>query len=422
MTEATRPERGRRAAITDWLARGPFAIAASALQGGMNYFIVLFLSFTASLVATGEYRTYFSCYALLQLATMQESNKVFIRALVAEDRAATTAVILNRIAFGLGVFVLVALAWGIGSVTGHAIVPGYLVVIAGIVAVISPFDSYIGLFQARRRFQRLFVVEVVKYGGALATFVVLVQLGVPILHAVIVQLVVMGLCHLVYFTRYGGEWFDLRLVRERGWRLLRDPAAGQARTYSISNLFPASLEHVDKLLVGYVFGLQFLGIYTLAFSTGRFLYNTLKPAMYVYYRKFVDAMPPWSLMIRVSLAFTALGLVSAAALLLGIAYVPAMAKFETGKWVTVILFAGYGLGILHAVYSQAFSLNKDSVARDSLLAHLLSTGASLFLLTAALVSREPVALVLLALQYPLRDGLSTLLMARFRKRSEARAH
>ena len=413
--------RGRRAAVMDWLARGPFAIAASALQGGMNYFIVLFLTFTSSLVATGEYRTLFSFYSLLQLATMLESNKVFIRSVVAEDRAATTAIIVNRIAFGLGTFALMALLWTAGQLAGRPFLPGVVVLIAAITAIISPFDLYIGLFQARRRFQRLFVVEVVKYGLALLSFVVLVELGRPIVEAVIVQLLVLGLCHLVYFARYGREWLDLGLVRRRGWRLLGDPAPRQARTFSVGNMFPSSLESVDKLLVGWVFGLRFLGVYTLAYSTGRFLYNTLKPAMYVYYRKFVDAMPPWPLMIRVSLAFTALGAASAIVFLVLVAQVPALAKFEQGKWATVILFLGYGLGILSAIYSQAFSLNKDSVASDSLIANVLSTAASLFVLAAALHMREPLALVFLALQYPVRDGLSTLLMAALRRRSAAKA-
>jgi O-antigen/teichoic acid export membrane protein len=405
--------RGRRAAMMDWLARGPFAIAASALQGGMNYFIVLFLTFTASLVATGEYRTLFSYYALLQLASMLESNKVFIRAVVAEDRHATTAIIVNRMAFGAATFAVLALLWLAG------IVPGVVVAIAAITAIISPFDLYVGLFQARRRFQRLFVVEMVKYGAALASFVLLIELGRPIVEAVIVQLLVMGMCHLVYFTRYGAEWFDLGLVRRRGLGLLRETAPGQARLFSIGNMFPASLENIDKLLVGWVFGLHFLGIYTLAYSTGRFLYNTLKPAMYVYYRKFVDAMPPWPLMIRVSLAFTALGAVSAIIFIVLVAHVPALEKFEAGKWATVILFLGYGLGILSAIYSQAFSLNKDSVASDSLRANVLATAASLMVLGAALTMREPLALIFLALQYPIRDGLSTLLMATFRRRRSA---
>ena len=68
---------GRRR-LRDWAVRGPFAIGAAALQGGMNYAIILYLSFAHDLAATGAYRTVFSYYGLLSLASMFESNKVYI--------------------------------------------------------------------------------------------------------------------------------------------------------------------------------------------------------------------------------------------------------------------------------------------------------------------------------------------------------
>ena len=70
--------------------------------------------------------------------------------------------------------------------------------------------------------------------------------------------------------------------------------------------------------------------------------------------------------------------------------------------------------MLHALYAQAFALNHQSGAGQALKAHLLATMASLILLGCALASPPATALVLLALQYPLRDGLSVLLMAHYR--------
>lgn len=405
----------RRARARDWLARGPFAMAAAALQGSMNYAIVLYLSFGASLAATGAYRTLFSYYSLLALASMFESNKVFLRAAVDGDRDASTAVFANRVVFGFGAFVVVLAAWGLDRAVGGGWVPGVLVAIALISAVVYPFDSYIADLQAGRRFQRLFLVEIVKYGAALGSFVALFAGGAGVANAVLGQLIVLGLCNIGFFFLHSRARVAFRAIPGRWRAMLRSRAAGQARTYSFANMFPASLEHVDKLLVGQVFGLAFLGVYTLAYSTGRFLYNTLKPALYIYYRRFVDRMPGWAMLRRVSAGFTLFGLVCAAAFLAAVELVPEMARFREGRWVTVILFLGYGLGILHAVYSQAFSLNKESVAGHSFKAHALATAASVVLLVAALLSRPTVALVLLALQYPLRDGLSVLLMDRYRR-------
>jgi hypothetical protein len=409
--------RERRAAALDWLARGPFAMGAAALQGSMNYAIVLWLSFSAGLAETGAYRTLFSYYSLLALATMFESNKVFLRAAVDGDREAGTAVFANRLVFGFAAFLVVLAAWGIDRAVGGGCVPGVLVPIALISALVYPFDLYIADLQAGRRFQRLFLVEVAKYALALGTFVALFASGAGITGAVLGQLLVLGACNIAFFVIHSRRRVRFRSIPGRWGAMLRSPAAGQARTYSFANMFPASLEHLDKLLVGQVFGLAFLGVYTLAYSTGRFLYNTLKPALYIYYRRFVDRMPGWALLRRVSAAFTVLGLICAAAFLLLVEFVPGMARFGDGRWVTVILFLGYGLGILHAVYSQAFALNKESVAGHSFKAHALATVASAGFLVAALLSRPAVALVLLALQYPIRDGLSVLLMDRYRRRA-----
>ncbi|RVT39907.1 lipopolysaccharide biosynthesis protein [Sphingobium algorifonticola] len=413
--EAPRKRSGRRAAILDWLAKGPFAIAASTLQGGVNYFIVLFLSFGAGLAATGEYRTYFSYYSLFALASMMESNKVFIRSVVNDDTAAATGLFANRLLFSVGTVVVLAGIWAVGLLIEQPLLDPMILAIGLVGAVIYPFDFYIAELQARRRFRMLFVVESVKYGGALLVFILMVRTGFGIGAAVLAQLAFMGLCNISFFRLFSRRWVLFGEVWRRFGALIAGGPAHQARLYSFANIFPASLEHVDKLLVGWVFGLEFLGVYTLAYSTGRFLYNILKPAMYVYYRRFVDAMPGWPLLRRVSLIFTILGVGTSIIFLAAIAYVPQMAKFADGRWATVILFCSYGLGILHAVYSQAFALNKDSVASHSFRAHMRATAISLILLTVALGSPPMLALILLALQYPVRDGLSVLLMDRYRR-------
>lgn len=415
MTDTQRVSRPRRAAVLDWLAKGPFAIAASTLQGGMNYFIVLFLSFGPGLVATGEYRTLFSCYSLFALASMQETNKVFIRSVVSGDAEAATALFANRLLFCFGALAILILVWAGSRLAGFPLLTPTILAVAAVGAIIYPFDLYIAELQARRRFRMLFLVESVKYGGALLLFVLLVRAGMSVGGAVVAQLAFMGLCNAAFFTIFSRRWVRFGQIARRFFPLVASTPSHQARLYSFANMFPASLEHVDKLLVGWVFGLEFLGAYTLAYSTGRFLYNTLKPAMYVYYRRFVDAMPGWAILRRVSLVFTVFGVATAVAFLLAIWLLPQMAKFRGGQWATVILFCSYGIGILHAVYSQAFALNKDSVAGHAFRAHLLATMASLVLLGCALASPQGLALILLALQYPLRDGLSVFLMDRYRR-------
>ncbi|HEX8215896.1 MAG TPA: oligosaccharide flippase family protein [Allosphingosinicella sp.] len=416
MTDAGQqgPARKRRG-IGELLTKAPFAIIASSLQGFVNYFIVLYLTYDAGAADTGTYRALFSFYSLLGLASMFETNKVFIRSIVADDKEATTALFANRMLFSWGTLLLIGLVYGLSRAAGSESVPVSLLLIAGLSAIIYPLDSYLSFLQARGRFQLLFWFELVKYSAALATFLLMLRSGASIESAVLAQLAAMALCHVAYFSLIVREFVDFGATRRRFGAMIRSSAAGQARTYSVANIFPASLEHVDKLLVGWMFGLEFLGIYTLAYSTGRFLYNALKPALYVYYRRFVDRMPGPKLLRTVTIAFTIVGLVNAALFVAALAWIPEMEPFRSGAAATIILFLSYGTGILHAVYGQAFALNKDSEASHALRASILATAAAAILLCCALLSEPGVALVLLALQYPLRDVLSVWLMARLRR-------
>lgn len=422
MTAQEAPERRsrRRAAVGHFVRNAPFAIAASSLQGAVNYVIVVYLAYAASLHATGEYRTLFSCYSLIGLAAMYETNKVFIRSIVADDHEATTALFANRLVFTIGTFLIIAAAWGIARALGSDAVPDSILWIAAISTVIYPLDSYLSLMQARERFNLLFLSELVKYSLALGVFIGAMQWGFSVEQAMFGQLGAMALCHILYFSLVTRTFVDFGLVRRRLVAMLRSNPARQARLYSFANLVPASLEHIDKLLVGMVFGLEFLGVYTLAYSTGRFLYNTFKPALYIYYRRFVDKMPGWRLLRFVGAGFTLFGIANAIIFMLALAYIPAMHRFQSGAVTTVILFLAYGIGIVRAVYGQAFSLHKDSDARHALWASVQATMLSLVCLAAALLSSPPVALVLLALQYPIRDGLTVLLMSYYRERGYAR--
>ena len=301
--------RGRRRAIVlNFLAKGPFAIVASSLQGAVNYFIVVYLAYGESLADVGVFRTLFSYYALLGLASMFETNKVFIRSIVADDHDATTALFANRLLFSTAAFLVIALLYGVGVATGWNGVSPDLVLIAGLATIIYPLDSYLSLLQARGRFHLLFVTECVKYGLALGAFLLALGQGADVRTAVLAQLGAMALCHVVFFSMAVRTFIDFGQMRRRFVAMIRSAPARQARTYSFANLLPASLEHIDKLLVGWVFGLEFLGVYTLAYSTGRFLYNTLKPALYIYYRRFVDTMPGWKLLRAVAVLFTVIGI------------------------------------------------------------------------------------------------------------------
>lgn len=402
-----------------FVRNAPFAIAASALPGAVNFVITVYLAYAAGMAETGAYRILYSAYVLIGLAAMLETSKVFIRSIVANDHEATTALFANRLLFTLGAFVLVVLGYAIEKLIGSHLISGAVVAVAALSVIIYPLDSYQSLLQARGRFNLLFASELLKYALAFAAFIAAIELGFSVAQAVIAQLAMIALCHIAYFSLVARTFVDFSLVRSRFGAMVRSDPARQARIYSYATLAPGSLEHVDKFLVGWVFGLEFLGIYTLASTTGRFLYNTLKPALYIYYRRFVDRMPGWRLLRFMGAGFTLFGVANMIIFLLAIAYIPAMHRFESGAVATVILFLSYGIGIVRAIYGQAFTLNKDSDASHALSAAVQATLLSLILLGVALLTPPPVALALLALQYPVRDGLTVLLMNRYRVRARS---
>lgn len=410
---------GRRGKqIRHFVTNAPFAIAASSLPGAVNYFIVVYLAYQHSLADTGTYRTLFSFYALLGLASMMETNKVFIRSIVADDHEATTALFANRMLFSWTLFLIILGAYFCVPALGWGEIPLVYVLIAALATITYPFDSYLSLLQARSRFIVLFLSETIKYVLALGVFLLALHLGAEVQQAILFQLAAMALCHVFYFTLAGRHFIHVPSLKRKIFNLVRSNPARQARSYSLASIFPASLEHIDKIVVGLVFGLEVLGTYTLAYSTGRFVYNTIKPAMYIYYRRFVDKMPSNRVLIHVSVLFTLLGVVSAAIFIWAILTFPDMKQFESGSVATIILFLSYGVGILHALYSQAFFLNKDSNPSHALASSFQATAASLGFLGIALLLPPHIALIPLALQYPLRDGLSTWLMVRYRRQEK----
>lgn len=92
---------GRRAAL---LGQGFLAVTASSLPGAVNYLIVLVLTFYLSAEATGLYRTLFSYFALTNLVSLCESNKLYVRAEVDNDREGATAVWFGQALFGALLF------------------------------------------------------------------------------------------------------------------------------------------------------------------------------------------------------------------------------------------------------------------------------------------------------------------------------
>ena len=408
---------GKKEGLRRLIRHGPFAMAASSLPGAVNYVAILYLTYLSSATETGSYRLLFSWFALYGLASVFESNKVFIRSIAEGDKSSTVGLFVTRVIFSGAAFLITLALWAVGHAIHRPIVPGELVWIALIALFFYPANAYQSFYQVKSWFMLFFASELVKYGVALVVLLVMLHLGFPIVQAVLAQFVVMALFHLIFFGFSVGTFLDWQAIAS-GWKsMLFSPASREAQSLSLANFLPSTLEHVDKMVISAVFGLQTLGIYTLGFSTGRFIYNALKPALYIYYKRFVSRLPTQRLLWMLGIGFSAFGALLSIAFLAAVARIPALAPFRGTQMVTVILFLSYGIGMVDAVYLQAYSINKDTPSGHILVANTLASVACLALFGIAALLTGPVALALFALHYPLRHGLSVGIVSLLSRRA-----
>lgn len=397
------------------LRMGPLAIFASALPGGVNYFIILFLSFSQPVEETGVFRIMISIFAIANLLALSESQKIYIRAVAQEDRAAGAALFANQAAFALVLFAACATAIFLGSTLG-GIDFNYsepILVITGLSALYMPTQCYMAYFQSKRWFFGLAVAETFKYGAALSVFLLATTNGLETTTAVYAQLATMTAVNVVYFSMFSRRFIDFDLLWRRASALLGVRPAAEARMISFAVLAPGMLEHLDKFLLGAAHGVAAVGVYALGYSTGRFLYNILKPATYVFWRGYVDTMPTPRALALVCVGFSAFGAVAAAIFLALVEFVPAMETFRESRYVTVILFLSWGIALADAVYTQSYSINKDRSARDVLTANVVGALIAMPLIIAgAFVPAAGAAMIVFALYYPVRHLAIMIMLSR----------
>ena len=410
--------------ILYFISNAPLAIIASAFPGFANYAVILFLSAFYTMEDVGQYRLLFSYFAIFALLSWQESSKLNVRSVVADDRESSTALVILR---GYGVLIstlVVALIALVGVISHKEILPAGLLPVAVIACFIYPADLFVSYLQAQRRFSLLAGLTIIKYSASLLAFAAGMYATTSILIAVLAQLGVMALSNLYFFHRY--SWPTLIPARAGSLmnpkRLAKMPAVRESTTLSLANWLPSVLEHVDKMVIGYLFGLEVLGVYTLAFSTGRFVYNALKPAFYIYYRHFVSALPPRRILVAVLAAFTLFGMVLSGAFALGLHYVPFFEKFHGAEAVVFILFLSYGIGMVDAVYSQSYGINKEANSKHLLVANTAISLLCLGLFASCAFLSAGTAFIVCALHYPIRHAGTVLLLSLLRKRATATPH
>ncbi|WP_062207322.1 lipopolysaccharide biosynthesis protein [Aureimonas sp. AU12] len=414
-------KRGKAGVLRFFLRNGPLAIAASSLPGFVNYFIILYLTYRSSAAEVGDYRILMSFFALAGLVSVQESSKVVIRSTAMNDRDSYATIFLIRLVFSSAALVATLLVWALSDAIGWDFPPAGLIPIVLMSALFYPLDIFNSYFQAKRQFMTMSLVALAKYLMALVVFMVALWLGASAFQATLWQIASMVLFHLVFFANWIGRdvWESLRASFDVIGRLKSKPSR-ESIVLSIANLLPSSLEHVDKIVIGSVFGLEALGLYTLGFSTGRFIYNALKPALYIYYAQFVEKMPTVRMLWAVMVVFTLFGLALTGAFLWSVDNLAFMHKFQGTKLVTAIMFLSYGVAMVDAIYLQAYAINKDTNSNHLLVSNTISGFGCLLLFAAASQTTAYTAMIICSMHYPIRHGATVMIVSALRRREESR--
>jgi len=396
--------------ISYFIRNAPLTMFSTALPGAVNYGIILILSFFYRMEDVGIYRMLISGFALMGLVALQEGGKVFIRAHAENDSAALAALFMARF------YVCVAVCAVVCALALFSVVPWILVSVAFLILLICPCDLFTPILQSQKQFVSLAVAVGAKYTGSFFVFLIVMGQTHNASYAALALFITMALFNILYF--YLWVYPLLKGSIKNFWgikNIVRDKNSRDAFILSAANFLPSTLEHFDKLIIGFVFGLDVLGIYTLAFSTGRFIYNALKPAFYIYYRQFVDALPHARILVMIASFFTCIGVTMG--MVFHFVVVPLFPQFKAGEVVTLILFASYGVAMADALYCQSYSLYKKASSFLLLKTNTLISILCLLSFSLCFFVEPQTALVIAAAHFPLSHGGSIFLLSRYSRRA-----
>jgi hypothetical protein len=406
--------------ILYFLKNAPLAIITSALPGFVNYAAILFLTSQASFEEVGQYRLIMSYFSLMGLFSLMESNKIQVRAAASGETQITSMIFFSRFYGMLFCLLLAGLAFWYNSYTNGFNLAPSLLIVAFFAFLHYPTDLLISTFQAQKKFGLLAVLTFVKYLLSLTILIGFLMMGASVVVATFFQIAAMTLVNVIFFI----VWLGRQMLDTISWDLInpialvKSPQVKDAFTLSFAKILPSTLEHADKMIIGYLFGLETLGLYTLAFSTGRFIYNALKPAFYIYYRHYVDALPPRHLLNIVMVVFSVFGIFLSITFYACTLYLPAFAKFEGAETVVYIFFLSYGIAMVDAIYTQSYGINPQANTRHFLVANTVVSLLCYLLFASCTILSAHASMIVCALHYPLWHAGTIYMLYRMRIRGK----
>jgi O-antigen/teichoic acid export membrane protein len=393
------------------LKNAPLAMLAQTLPGFALYAATVLLSARGDLAAVGELRLYASILALTGILFLSEMGKFFVRHVVTGNLEEVAKLFAFRLCVATVLIAAALCAIVIGWATGTTRLIEFGVVCA-VSALFYPAAFFQALLTAEARFALLTRLTATTYVVSTTVLIGVLYSGGSALVAYVGFSAVNVAFGMLNTRRYAGP--ALTHLRPFRPRELFASDVRSAASLTAANALPTSLEHADKFLVGALFGLEALGLYTLGFSTGRLLYNGVKPVTVIYYRRMVEHRMGAGVTARLFAAGCVAGAVCAALLYAAYSQIPTLAFYAPAASIAFIIFAGYGLALANTAEVQSESLHRAGSLRTVVAAHTAGGLACYALFAVGSAFPAQLALPIFAAQFALRHAVSLLVIGRQR--------
>ena len=390
------------------LRNAPWALITSLCSGLSTYLILLILSHYYDLATSGGFRLLLSIVALLGLASLNDTGKILVKNLVMGVSGLVRPLLVNRLRWSvIGMIAGVAISAVMFSRNDELALP---VLIGSLLMPVSQSTRlFMQINQAKKQFRLNAGYNVLKFGSLVLVTLVLAYYGVSPTYTFICYFVLTALFH-IYFIAIQPETKEPPISDPK-------PYVSQSIKLSASGLLPVIAEHADKFLVSYFFGLEALGLYTIAVSTGRLMLNLVKPMLTIYFGSFVNQVLRVRTIVAIFIALTGIGV--GLALVVKYYYIYVLpAAYADGYMISAAILCGFGCYTIGVVSYYSAVLHRDSSIIVPTLTNIFTFSAMVIYWALVLVWGGSWTLILFGISYPLRELANLIFIkvieARFR--------
>ena len=382
------------------MKNAPWALITSLSKGLSTYVIIILLSQYYGLAPGGQFRLLLSIVGILSLFTLLDTNKVAMKYLVMGKRGIIRPLLINQMRWGL-----------IGTAAGVLTAATFyyrenelwssILVVAFLLPLTFPTRLHGQILQARKDFRKLAIWNVLKFGTLTLLAVATAYMQLDILLFFGGYFAVMTAFHVYYMAQFDEAY---------------ETPADDAQTYtkesvylSSTGLFPILLEHADKFLISYFFGLEALGLYTIGVSTGRLFLHFTKPVLTIFYPVLVNRKFDGFVLAGIFAVLTLIGGTAAYFMEYYYIYILQGSYIEAYPLSATIL-AGLGLYFVGIISYYSAIYHKDGSMKVPVITNVITSFVMISYLLLCVTLGGEYALILCAASYPLREGVNLLVI------------